>query len=557
MAAELVPIANLKGPKGDRGLQGIPGVNGVENDDAIAEYVSTEGSSETQTALDHRFGAVFNVRRYGAVGDGTANDTAAIQAAIDAAAAVRGKVVFAFGGVYSITKVLLKTGVTLDVTGATLKARSAAGVTALIESPAWLGSGHIEDASVLGGTFDVNGLIYGAVVLRDADRIRVEGITAFGFPTTSATAIRLDWDTNDCRVLNNTITHTIDDPYGTVSSGVGISCVSNTVDDQSGGQNNTLTFTNPTNLSRGHIISGNRVKGGTHGIALVGGAQCVVTGNVLENFGHRGILLSPRACDNVISDNVVRDFNSTGIHMAWGCERNTITGNTLRTTRSGGEGDGIKGYFGCSNNIVEGNFIDGVVGSATGASIRFAVGCLGNVIANNRITGALNGIRIQSKLPSPYYQPTTPPAVVGTTIAGNMMTVSGTGSAGIRLVEVDGIQIQRVSLLGNIVIGGTVGFEIVEATAFAVNSLTAIGNSFAPTTKATLPRGAAHFLSMFGNEGLYEVSRGAYVQMAKGSTPSSPASSDVRLYADDNGAGKTRLMALFPTGAAQQVAIQP
>ncbi|WP_137771824.1 MULTISPECIES: NosD domain-containing protein [unclassified Microbacterium] len=557
MAAELVPIANLKGPKGDRGFQGIPGVNGVENDDAIAAYVSTEGSSETQTALDHRFGAVFNVRRYGAVGDGTANDTAAIQAAIDAAAAVRGKVVFAFGGVYSITKVLLKTGVTLDVSGATLKARSAAGVTALVESPAWLGTGHIEDASIVGGSFDVNGLIYGAVVLRDADRIRVEGITAFGFPTTSATAIRLDWDTNDCRVLNNTITHTLDDPYGTVTSAVGISCVSNTVDDQSGGQNNTLTFVNPTNLSRGHRISGNRVKGGTHGVALVGAAQCVVTDNVLENFGHRGILLSPRACDNTISNNNIRDFNSTGIHMAWGCLRNSITGNTLRTARSGAEGDGIKGYFGCSHNTIADNNISGVTGSATGAAIRFAVGSTGNNISGNTITECLNGIRIQSKLPTPYYQPTTPPAVVGTIIAGNTITVSGTGAAGIRLVEVNGIAIQRVSLIGNTVLGGTVGLEIVEATAFAINSLTAIGNSFAPATKVTLPRGAAHFLSMFGNEGVYEVSRGAYVQMAKAATPTAPASSDVRLYADDNGAGKTRLMALFPTGAAQQVAIQP
>ena len=35
------------------------------------------------------------------------------------------------------------------------------------------------------------------------------------------------------------------------------------------------------------------------------------------------------------------------------------------------------------------------------------------------------------------------------------------------------------------------------------------------------------------------------------------ASDRVRIYAEDNGAGKTRLMAIFPTGAAQQIAIQP
>jgi hypothetical protein len=31
----------------------------------------------------------------------------------------------------------------------------------------------------------------------------------------------------------------------------------------------------------------------------------------------------------------------------------------------------------------------------------------------------------------------------------------------------------------------------------------------------------------------------------------------VRIYAEDNGSGKTRLMAKFPTGAAVQIAIEP
>lgn len=39
--------------------------------------------------------------------------------------------------------------------------------------------------------------------------------------------------------------------------------------------------------------------------------------------------------------------------------------------------------------------------------------------------------------------------------------------------------------------------------------------------------------------------------------PSAPAADRVYLYAEDNGSGKTRLMALFSSGAAQQVAIQP
>lgn len=39
--------------------------------------------------------------------------------------------------------------------------------------------------------------------------------------------------------------------------------------------------------------------------------------------------------------------------------------------------------------------------------------------------------------------------------------------------------------------------------------------------------------------------------------PSAPASNGFTIYAEDNGAGKTRLMVKFATGAAQQIAIEP
>ena len=39
--------------------------------------------------------------------------------------------------------------------------------------------------------------------------------------------------------------------------------------------------------------------------------------------------------------------------------------------------------------------------------------------------------------------------------------------------------------------------------------------------------------------------------------PAAPAANGVYIYAEDDGAGKTRLMARFATGAAQQIAIEP
>ena len=50
---------------------------------------------------------------------------------------------------------------------------------------------------------------------------------------------------------------------------------------------------------------------------------------------------------------------------------------------------------------------------------------------------------------------------------------------------------------------------------------------------------------------------GATVEMWETTAPAAPATDGVRIYAEDDGAGKTRLMARFATGAAVQIAIEP
>jgi len=49
---------------------------------------------------------------------------------------------------------------------------------------------------------------------------------------------------------------------------------------------------------------------------------------------------------------------------------------------------------------------------------------------------------------------------------------------------------------------------------------------------------------------------GGTMQLDEITAPSGKANA-VRIYAEDNGSGKTRLMAIFGTGAAQQIAIEP
>lgn len=68
-------------------------------------------------------GAVFNVRHpdFGAAGNGTADDTAAIQAAVNAAHAAGGGVVYFPAGTYLVTSVKVMAGVTLEGYGARIR----------------------------------------------------------------------------------------------------------------------------------------------------------------------------------------------------------------------------------------------------------------------------------------------------------------------------------------------------------------------------------------------------------------------------------------------------
>lgn len=50
---------------------------------------------------------------------------------------------------------------------------------------------------------------------------------------------------------------------------------------------------------------------------------------------------------------------------------------------------------------------------------------------------------------------------------------------------------------------------------------------------------------------------GGYLQGTEMVAPSAPAANGFRIFAEDNGSGKTRLMVQFATGAAQQIAIEP
>lgn len=114
----------LTGPKGDKGDQGDTGPAGPGSGDmslASTQTVTGPKIFNSGTLLD-RGSHVFNVLAFGAIGDGVADDTAEIQAAIDAAAAAGGGTVFIPDGDFMISSsITLKNLV--SITGVGLSSR--------------------------------------------------------------------------------------------------------------------------------------------------------------------------------------------------------------------------------------------------------------------------------------------------------------------------------------------------------------------------------------------------------------------------------------------------
>jgi len=103
---------------------------------------------------------VFNVRDFGAAGDGTAMDTAAVQKAIDACHRAGGGVVRVPGGDYQIGTIRLKSNVTLSLDhGATL-----------------LGSTRLADYPTAGLDDPREGGPHCLIYAKDASNITIEGL---------------------------------------------------------------------------------------------------------------------------------------------------------------------------------------------------------------------------------------------------------------------------------------------------------------------------------------------------------------------------------------------
>jgi polygalacturonase len=100
-------------------------------------------------------GAPVNVADYGAVGDGTTDDTAAIQAAINYASSLNGYIetIFAPGKTYLVGGLVPKAGVSINLQGSTIKLKAAGNVPIFFDGGSGVGGSNFD---VSNGTLDCN-----------------------------------------------------------------------------------------------------------------------------------------------------------------------------------------------------------------------------------------------------------------------------------------------------------------------------------------------------------------------------------------------------------------
>jgi hypothetical protein len=160
----------------------------------------------------------------------------------------------------------------------------------------------------------------------------------------------------------------------------------------------------------------------------------------------------------------------------------------------------------------------------------------------------------------------------GSVIIGTQKGTAG-GTARALELQTDGVTRMTFGAANSLTVSGTVSQVFIDCVTYfssttAAASRALAGNGFAVGSaysylfsSTTAANGTADLGFARAAANIVKVTNGSTgggaVEMQEMTAPAAPAADGVRIYAVDNGSGKTQLMALFATGAAQQIAIEP
>ena len=208
--------------------------------------------------------------------------------------------------------------------------------------------------------------------------------------------------------------------------------------------------TQAANPCNDNVVIGNKTTGGQQGILLSGTQQNTVVGNTVRSPKDRAIIMiSSTGC--TITGNTCLDFGSTGVHMAYGCDDNTVSGNTVISLTSIGEA-GIQCTAGSNRNIVSGNRIR----TSAAWGLYVAISSNNNKMSDNNIDYfTYSGIAIESDWNSPrptfaiYSRASFGPPATGnkwafTNSVGNVFSDNRIGNKNAASLTATGIYIAQI-----------------------------------------------------------------------------------------------------------------
>lgn len=343
----------------------------------------------------------FNVKDYGAVGDGLTDDTAAIADAVTAAVAGSGVIFFPVGD-YAVDNLNIPNGIhKVYGLGRLLDTDNTVNYDGLVTlgGPLCLSGGSMEIVSnldwsvsmVLTHTGTMCGIAGTALVESSIHDISIQitvisGGQHFGIylgcyedPDTQAVTA-----THNVHITGNTIISPMFEDAGYSWCAIALLGNSGNYGEYFAGDPGNCV--DPVPPVEGVEISGNVIEGGAYGISLNACSNCTVDGNTIRDVYNRGITCEPVNSHCSITGNTVTNFGESGITLAFGGEYTTIVGNELNSIDTVvtpySPTAAIQVYCGGHHNTISSNSVH----SAAKYGIYLGAGVHDNLIAGNNIS---------------------------------------------------------------------------------------------------------------------------------------------------------------------------
>tara|TARA_R110000823_G_scaffold308868_2_gene432703 strand:- start:1199 stop:2917 length:1719 start_codon:yes stop_codon:yes gene_type:complete len=464
-------------------------------------------------------GSSVNVDDFGAVGDGVTDDTAAIQAALNASVN-GGSVVIPPGTYLHSSRLIVKNGTRAVIgTGGILKAANA--TCGLLLAGIQSGqAANVTKCDVRDLIIDGNGFAISAIEGQNVQSCNVTGNNIYGVVDGYGILFRSYLsglcNTVFVNIIGNQVTLNANS-YGVARNAIALDVLNSELNfapyaNETAYYDATFTAALPTYYADQCVVSDNVTFGGYYGLSLAGARRTTVSGNVFQS-NTRNISMQHGCFWNTIIGNSLTQSASSSVHLNAGSQFNVISSNKIRNSANGGEAL-IQCYRGCTDNQITGNNIQALGASGNEYFIYIGPNCSRCVVDGNVCSGNAEKAAIcaesawnQATSNTSSYAYAKPTATVSTNvdltdvvISNNTINLTFVRPAIALFAQnnVADFDVRGCMVHGNIVIGNTPfkQFQIFESAGALVDQLQLVDNRFdsaSSVTRYDIPRGWLHF----------------------------------------------------------------